>query len=211
MAAARRWVPTRTALVAVSSGAAIAGMSDRPAATVVTTTNRRRSRRSRANTTPRAAPTRVHHANAGIGMALALISRLTSAALAMAATTVVQTAAIAPASAPLRTRRRVLGWLDCTTGSWWVGCGVVFSGFSLLGVCGDVETVERSRSRPCAQRWPGPTRACRQRRELEGVELVASFHRYAASLKCVARLSRIAPQPATISAKNSFSQSAPLP
>ena len=81
MAAARRWVPTRTALVAVSSGAAIAGMSDRPAATVVTTTNRRRSRRSRANTTPRAAPTRVHHANAGIGMALALISRLTSAAL----------------------------------------------------------------------------------------------------------------------------------
>ena len=170
MAAARRWAPTRTALVAVSSGAAIAGMSDRPAATVVTTTNRRRSRRSRANTTPRAAPTRVHHANAGIGMALASISRLTSAALAMAATTVVQTAAIAPASAPLRTRRRVLGWLDCTTGSWWVGV------------------------------WGGLHRVLLARR----VSL-------AASLKCVARLSRIAPQPATISAKNSFSQSAPLP
>ena len=125
MAAARRWVPTRTALVAVSSGAAIAGMSDRPTATVVTTTNRRRSRRSRANTTPRAAPTRVHHANAGIGMAVPSTSRLTSAALAMAATTVVQTAAIAPASAPLRTRRRVLGWVDCTPvrGGWGVSGG----------------------------------------------------------------------------------------
>ena len=63
-----------------SSGAAIGGMSERPTATVVTTTNRLRSRRSRADTTPRAAPTRVHHANAGIGMAVSLISRLTSAA-----------------------------------------------------------------------------------------------------------------------------------
>ena len=33
----------------------------------------------------------------------------------------------------------------------------------------------------------------------------------AASLKCVARLSSIATQPSIISAKNSFSQSAPLP
>src|ERR687897_1500660 len=114
MAAARRWVPTRTALVAVSSGAAIAGMSDRPTATVVTTTNRRRWRRSRARTTPRAAPMMVHHANAGIGTAVASISRLTSAARAVAATTVVLTAAIAPANAPLRTRRRVLGRVDCT-------------------------------------------------------------------------------------------------
>ena len=36
-------------------------------------------------------------------------------------------------------------------------------------------------------------------------------HRCIASLKCVARLSRISTQPATISAKNSFSQSAPFP
>src|SRR5690606_1929194 len=44
MAAARTWAPTRTAVVAVSSGAAIAGTSERPVATAVTATNRRRSR-----------------------------------------------------------------------------------------------------------------------------------------------------------------------
>src|SRR6188508_2100183 len=97
-AAARRWHPTRTALVAVLSGAAMAGTSDRPTAIAVTTTNRRRSRRSRANTTPRAVPTSVHHANAGIGTAVPSTSTLTSATLAMAATAVVQTAATAPAT-----------------------------------------------------------------------------------------------------------------
>ncbi len=64
-----------------------------------------------------AAPMMVHNASAGIGTAVASISRLTSAARAMAATTVVLTAAIAPASAPLRTRPRVLVRVDCTLGS----------------------------------------------------------------------------------------------
>ena len=123
MAAARRWAPTRTALVAVSSGAAIAGMSDRPAATVVTTTNRRRSRRSRANTTPRAAPTRVHHRTRGSGW-LGVDLETDIGGAATGATTVVQTAAIAPASAPLRTRRRVLGRgtarrVDGRSAGWW--------------------------------------------------------------------------------------------
>ncbi len=126
IAAARRWAPTSTALVAVSSGAVIAGTSDRPTATAVTATNRRRWRSSRAITTPAAAPTRVHQAKAGSGMTSASISRLTPAALAIAATTVVQMAASAPASAPVRTRRRVLGRSDCTTRSWSAGRVVVF-------------------------------------------------------------------------------------
>ena len=49
----------------------------------------------------------------------------------MAARRVVQTAAVAPASAPLRTRRRVLGWVGRTTGSWWVECWVVVIGVLL--------------------------------------------------------------------------------
>jgi hypothetical protein len=50
-----------------------------------------------------------------IGMGVASISRLTSAARAMAATAVVPTAATAPAKAPRRTRVRV-GWADWILG-----------------------------------------------------------------------------------------------
>ena len=53
---------------------------------------------------PTAAPMMVHHAKAAIGMAWASTSRLTSAALAMAAKAVVATVAVAPAMAPPRTR-----------------------------------------------------------------------------------------------------------
>ncbi len=109
MAAAKRWAATRIVVVAVSSGSAIGGMSDKPVATMVTTRNRRRARNSRAKRTPSADPTRVHNANAAIGIAVASTSRLTSAARAMAAIAVVQPAATTPASPPRRTRTSVLG------------------------------------------------------------------------------------------------------
>ena len=93
----------------------------------------------------------------------------------------------------------------------------------------------------CPQRWLGRTRVSAvsgvEWLGREGVEVVANIgseiepvvgsfsgsvngrrgerrqraRSCVASLKCVARLSSIAPQPAIISAKNSFSQSAPLP
>jgi hypothetical protein len=70
------------------------------------------------------------------------------------ATTVVQTAAIAPASAPLlKDGWCSVGWTARSVRDGW-GAGWWSSGCSLLGVCGDVETVERSRSRPALRGGP---------------------------------------------------------
>ena len=109
--------------------------------------------------------------------------------------------------------------------------------FSLVGVCGDVETVERFPTSPCPHRPNTGVSAASSCSVEKGVELVASIgpeielgvgscsgsvdgrpgepgrrsRHYAASLKCLARLSRIGIRSATIWAKNSFSQFAPSP
>ncbi len=61
-------------------------------------------------------------------------------------------------------------------------------------------------SETASARWRGARRGVGR-----GMGRRQRSHRYAASLRCVARLSRSAITPSIISAKNSFSQSAPLP
>jgi hypothetical protein len=106
IAAARRWVPTSTMVVAVSSGATIDGTIDRAVRVSAAARNRRRWRTTAARTTPAKVATMVQNANAVRGMALPSTSRLTSAAWADAATTTVAAAAAAPASIPVGSRLR---------------------------------------------------------------------------------------------------------